>query len=482
MGKNNPTMVKNKHELGSASVELISEEKFTERMKDLSCSGCHKERTKKPDGQRNGRSKRKQVKSKTPIVICLKDTLDAALKLKHKEKEKLNGITTTKPTLVSASQSSSLMVPHTKNPDWRRRKDKNFRAFLSVIEKVHQKDTGRNIVSNLDYASMKSFDSTLNNVSYQPRHKVTSYRQSLRHFQRIKERGNVQVICNDLSKSQDTKVELDATESETSSVSSGSDITYEWDGNSSLHADMSGVRVCPDSQENRLLIKFDELRKLADYATGRPLVRRPFCMGCLYEWTSMKYFYSQFEYGSTCDVITRKYSLDKRRTADTDSPELDSCSISSTTDQDSDSDSSPLTTSLDELDDCDQELLESDQHQCIDHCVYIDLTDTDISFSVYYHENLPKENKQSEDFNYANYIPPYPFPPTSTATTSTTSKSMSAGGIDPSFVYYPFTFGSSSEVPLFQCDPLLPKTVMIPPKELKKCKYHLVDNIYILLK
>ena len=472
-----------KHELGSASVELISEEKFTERMKDISCSGCHKERAKKSDGLRNGRSKRKQVKSKTPIVICLKDTLDAALKLKNKEKEKLNGATTTKPSpVVLASQSTGLMVaPPYKNPDWRRRKDKkNFHAFLSVIEKVHQKDTGRNIVSNLDYAGVKSFDSTLNNVSYQPRHKVTSSRQSLRHFQRIKERGNVQVICNDLSKTKDTKLELDATESETSSISSGSDITYEWDGNSSLHSDMNRVGVCPNSQDKHLRT-FDELGQLADYATGRPLIRQPFCKGCLYEWTAMKYFYANYEYGSSSYDMTRKYYLDRRRTADTDSPELDSSSISSTTDQDSDSDSSPLTTSLDELDDCDIELLDSEQHQCIDHCVYIDLTDTDISFSVYYHENLPKVNKQSEEFNYANYGPSYSFPPTSTAT-STTSKSMSAGRmIDPYFAcYYPFTFGSSLSISSLLYDPLLPKTVMIPPKELKKCKYNWVESFYFL--
>ncbi|XP_014774950.1 uncharacterized protein LOC106872455 [Octopus bimaculoides] len=491
----------------SSSVEIISEEKFSKRTKNSAssssqpllsaCSNCYKERTKSTGGRRHRRHK--QVKSKTPIVICLKDSLDAARRLKQKDERVYNkdcqastvtrNITTTTTTTTTSDNVGADPIYSRFQED----KGKKLQALLSEIEKPNQNETCGNIVKNLDLdtgqlcsacQNLNSSSHLLNNAPHRTRRNERSSR-SLHHFQHSKGTNNVDVIRNDLFRGDGHDANPDSETAEyedTSSLSSSSDSSnaYECDSMPRSRGDCMSIHdtFCCRRMPQKIAYG-DSLEKLAQFTTGVPLYHYG---SSLHYRCSMQvsnpWYQEGYHHSNNSKLEEYRYHVNNRSFEEypyTDhnartppavvsvSAEDAGLSDFSTTDQDSNRESESPLTSVDEGDaDSNSEVdsnLDSENHQCVD-CVYVDLTDTDVTFSVYYHENLfglynsyKKKKKQRRASAWG--VPSWGTP---------------LGFTNASSSYYPYTaswpwpYWSS----MFFPNSSLPKTVMIPPKELKK--------------
>lgn len=458
------TMRTVKREVVSANLEVISEEKFARRREGISsCASCQKERSR---NQRcKNRGKRKQSKAHTPIVIHLKDTLKAMKRQKSYSDvdEKLMNEISEDINYAAEPFDPNLKHFHTTNnthqaSKYKRiaKKDgKNFNAFLSVIEKAHRKNHwSSGVDSNLDLTDFRvghwgSLDLTdnilmklqsefsLNNKSNNlsracnPNSKETTKRRS------IVECDNVDLICNDLTSIGDR----DISSPEESEVDSRSSSEFQSDSEISN----------PEGYNNDL--SKVELKKLARYTTGIPLVRYDCvpseCAACLAN------YYNALDQNFCFSPLWRDeaYVNDDTREDELRYPEqnVDVTEVKSrktaTVSTKGIFKSAVKCSSAKQKQLCDIGIRRQnplDENQCL-NSVFIDLTDTDVNFTVYYHH---RHRDPIAHDKYATH--PHQ---------------------DHSWIYQPSYYQAPIyPTPLYIPSDSLPKTLMIPPSELKNCK------------
>ena len=499
MGKLNEGKAPVKRETVSASanLEVVSEEKFAKRLEGLgssSCINCQKERTKGQGHRRqNQKGKHKQVKTNSPIVIHLKDTLKAALQHRQRSVEDDSETSVRSadsevshdeqlPSLAKYSHRDLHRDACRGHRDIKRRQNKskkkdhkNLNALISVIEKAHLKDS-RHLEYNLAGFNCHLGTKMLNNATHCVEVDGAKRRS-------IIECDNVDLICNDLYSGGKQQQQPDDTESDKSSVTSSSE--------SLSVSDSDGV---PADDAPPFELTAEELSKLADYTTGIPFIRYDCppseCPECLNTaWYTYQYYPFQ-DYS----IITEKKSTSRAHGAthaDSTVPfgesDDDTDSVSTTSDVVGasvlpDSDKTEIECGSDEeieietnssrcgytkphrqLWDIDISQRKSKSGngtdgQSFPDSVYINLTGTDISLSVFYYHDACTFRKDS----YASPSSWYP----------TNSSAYSPYYYCPSYYHHPpvYTHHHSPPFPL-NVDMSLPKTAMVPPRELKKCKY-----------
>ncbi|CAL1530723.1 unnamed protein product [Lymnaea stagnalis] len=331
----------------SANLEVISQESFVKRLEGMSstCVNCQRERTRTTQRNKTGRKgksgRRKQhSKSTMPIVIHLKDTLPSGKKYRQSsldgdsdvstkstdEEQQFSGYLTDShhiPPLYSDVDSIPEFIPqynnhhfhqswpqpfyhqimpsgaaqlrnHSRNSTSQKAKEKsrkNLTALISVIEKAHRKEP-LYIEPNL---SKNSPDAKLcnmfNNFSFTSHSDQDVKRKNMAHC------NNVDLICNDLSKSAEKLLESpdDSDSSDKVSLVSSSD---------TLSDDVADLPVPDELRGHDLTLT--ELEELAEYTTGAPLIRYdcppPHCPECVHAWHTLQYY--QYEgcamYTSPC--------------------------------------------------------------------------------------------------------------------------------------------------------------------------------------
>lgn len=454
-----------------------------------SCKKCLKERSGKNNKWKQ-RQLRKQTKANSPIVIQLKDTLKAALKqkqrtladtmLRSKQREEAEDckLSNSDISVVSDEDIASSKEIKTK-------KDvKNLSALISVIEKTHRKDkkfhVGSNNLARNNRTKSSKFvaDYVLNNATYSSENSepMSSKPRS------IAECENVEVICNDLNES-DKGSYLEDTESDSVSTISSSE--------SQCDSDISNSQ--PETVDSEM--SPEELERLAQFTTGCPLIRYDCppseCPQCLSEFYNFQYYYDQGLYQTYQVPPETKESAEEslgdeslggeevesgpevqEEERETPPEEGHSAEIKMDTDISSEkSDPSdersrkPSPKQLLEIG------IKSPQESFPDN-VYVDLTDTDVTFTVYYHHDLTEDTES----NYANtptFLPP--LVPYHMMTPYTTNPFFTVP-----YCYWPYMYPPSyslrSPMYLPEDTESIPKTHMIPPKELQKCKWVVITR------
>lgn len=490
------------------------------QMNNMSCKKCLKERAKGNQRWRQQKFKHKPTKSNTPIVIQLKDTLKVALRQKQrtlsetlirsKVKDSVEDIGN-KDSLTNLSKDSH---DSASTKQLRTKKDvKNLSALISVIEKSHEKDTS-NFTKNAKNSSREVANFVLNNAIYS-----VEDIYDINKRRSIVECDNVDVICNDLNSSEKSSV-IGDTESENGSTISSSENQSDTDVSGSVALETSDFE----------LPKGEELEQLARYTTGCPLIRYDCppseCPQCQAELYSTQYYYgmyqddfykysSQYEDGQSVtmetqstkdkddemsslsvdsvDIVTTE-SGDSKTTTNTPTAEFQNNNTLTTTENNAQNNpdrnpnivccSQSKTTSSTQTQ---RQLLDIDittrrggsggsrDTLCTDS-VYIDLTDTDVTYTVYYDHDLSQSDK--ENSNYAITTDSYP-------TTSFSSSSMSSSSMNQAlsftttcympvpYWYWPYMYSPmhSLSFPSNYHPDSIPKKLMIPPEELRACKY-----------
>ncbi|CAG2217460.1 CCR4 [Mytilus edulis] len=436
-----------------------------------SCKRCLKERSKGNNRWRQKPKKREKFnKSNTPIVIPLKDTLKAALNRKQRSladtllRAKKDTTDTDSKSSESDAQEEIISPKEIKT-----KKDvKNLSALISVLEKSHQKDT-YSATTNLSKNSKKSYSKFVANYVLNNSYILPESNDKPRS---IGECDNVDVICNDLNSSEKSSI-TEESESDNGSVVSSSEIQSDSDL-SSTHQETT------ESEFTK-----DELEQLARYTTGCPLIRYdcppadcPQCQSDLYQ---LQYYCNTLEEDPKSKEIhqvkTSEISQDVQEQAEC-SAEITS-SNTSTPEFQGNSTYSALSRKRNPPND---NILSKDKNaqtkkQLLDidiakkenksgtylypDSVFIDLTDTDVTFTVYYNHNYPFGN-QTNDFSYANSQSTYPL-------MSYSSTTMSYMAMSPYWYWpymYPPMYNLSSPLYMATDTSTIPKTLMIPPEEL----------------
>lgn len=438
------------------------------RLSASSCKKCLRERTGKNNKWRQ-KQLRKQTKANSPIVIQLKDTLKAALKQKqrtlhkskHREESEDWKLSNSDVSVVSDEETASSKEIKTK-------KDvKNLSALISVIEKTHRKDkkfhVGSNNLARNTQTKNSEFvaDYVLNNATYSSENsdQVSSKPRS------IAECENVEIICNDLNES-DRSSNVEDTESDTVSTISSSE--------SQCDSEISNSQ--PETMDSEMTQ--EELEKLAQYTTGCPLIRYDCppseCPQCLSEfYYNYQYYYDQGLLHTyqvppeTKDVVEESPEADLEEGEDPEGVEepppaekMDTNSSSEKLDSKEEQGRKAPPKQLLEIG------IKSSQESYSDD-VYVDLTDTDVTFTVYYHHDLAAEDTESNYANTPTFLPP--MVPYHMMTPYTTNPYFSVP-----YCYWPCVYPPSYSLrsPLYLPEDTesIPKTHMIPPKELEKCK------------
>lgn len=506
-----------KRALVSAAVEIMRQEisdiapvhKYDEIIP--TCKKCQQERIRGREYKQTKKGKKKQNRANTPIVIQLKDTLKAAIQQKQRSKRNLfqkqesNDLKDDGDT--ETDNSSDRSEPVISNSQ-RKKTSNNFSAFINEMRKPDKKDYPlqynihkKNGVTN-PFSEKLVAEYVLNNVT------DAQVQSKSCHKKNIVECDNVEVICNDLTSIESTHED---TESEISSTTSSSEIQSD--------SDIS------NPQENYGGHEFTsfELQQLAAYTTGCPLVRYDCspenCPQCQW-YTQMNEHKPAHKTSSSQDkpqsgrkTKSRKFAHRNQKVPlrkNTVTVELDNISY---TESDNELDVSEVTdshseTSVDtDTSVCDsqspvskgksflwadkqspkshrKQLLDIDitgkrcksqvsvKNGQADHyldSVFIDLTDTDVTFTVYYHHSY------METLCPNGYASRY----TSTGAHTGTHHHHDFVPYPPlPYSYQHYMYWSSLYNPLYSL-PLpfclepkesLPKTAMIPPEDLHKCK------------
>jgi hypothetical protein len=445
------------------------------RLSASSCKKCLRERTGKNNKWRQ-KQLRKQTKANSPIVIQLKDTLKAALKQKqrtlHKSKHREDAedwkLSNSDVSVVSDEETASSKEIKTK-------KDvKNLSALISVIEKTHRKDKKFHVGSNnlarntQNKNSELVADYVLNNATYSSENsdQVSSKPRS------IAECENVEIICNDLNES-DRGSNVEDTESDTVSTISSSE--------SQCDSEISNSQ--PETMDSEM--SPEELEKLAQYTTGCPLIRYDCppseCPQCLSE------FYYNYQYYYDQGLLHAYQAPPETKDVAEESPEPEPEAEEEEEEEGEDPagvEEPPPAEKMDtnsSSEKCDSEeeqrrkapakqLLEigiKSSQESLSDDVYVDLTDTDVTFTVYYHHDLTAEDAESSYANTPTFLPP--MVPYHMMTPYTTNPYFSVP-----YCYWPYMYppAYSLRSPLYLPEDTesIPKTHMIPPKELEKCK------------
>nr|KAG5710458.1 hypothetical protein BaRGS_022276 [Batillaria attramentaria] len=493
--------------------------------------------TNTKQGRRSKQGRRKPAKANTPIVIHLKDTLRSALQQRQRSfdtdsdvsvrstdddlAQDTFGDVSSIPEFIPQYMHQQYHQPVCSTLSHRREKSKkNLTALISVIEKAHHKDSC-NIEPNLSHNSNRSkLSHLLNNA-------VSLSDKSQAQHRSIIECENVDLICNDLHKKEKGGETVDDTDSvsDKSSVSSSSEAFS--DSDSQVVEEHVGFEFTPE-----------ELERLAEYTTGYPLYRYDCapseCPECLSAWYSHQIYqyegctmdtaashrpnrhtvsslrsrktsasHNESEHDTTLEASdnedeadaadragetrSRRASGGRRGTTPTTSTTTSTSSTSSGHHHSKSPPSSPTAThpphppesvwpwrkSGRQLWDID--ILQAGRRSSQDHrdspytdSVYLDLTGTDVSISVYYHHSL-LQDEVARSTVAASVLSP---------TVYTTSASSLYSVYYSSFVGSP-VYGLSLPLSFFN-DNALPKIAMVPPHELKKCKYHCFLQGFVL--
>ena len=550
----------------SANLEVVSEESFALRLQGMGCClNCQKERVynhgqgRGPrhhhhnnnssnnnnnnnvrQGRRGKQGRRKQVKANTPIVIHLKDTLRSALQQRQRSLDTDSDVSVRStdddvpqdtfgdvssiPEFVPQymhqatvpyhhhhhhhphhphhhhhhHQALSFTPPTSAVSQRREKSQKNLTALISVIEKAHHKDS-RHMESNLvgQAATRSKFSHLLNNA--------VSLAEKGQH-RSIVECDNVDVICNDLHKSDKVAETVDDTDSvsDKSSVVSSSDVFS--DSDSQVVEDTAGFEFTAE-----------ELQRLAEYTTGYPIYRYDCapsdCPECLSTW----YYHQYYQYeGCTMDTAFPQRTVRSHRGRERSGSHNDSEQDMALEASDNDGEAalgesaerlshygsrrSHRRRTLSSSSSCgygqqkssppsptvraeavwpwerssrqlwDIDISQTGRRTTHDmrtnpypNSVFLDLTGTDVTISVYYHHSL-LQDEAARSAVAALMVSP------TTATTSTTASSSASLYS----IYYSSYVGTPTcglSLPLaFFNDDALPKIAMVPPHELKKCK------------
>ncbi|XP_070187828.1 uncharacterized protein [Littorina saxatilis] len=381
----------------------------------------------------------------------------------------------------------------------REKSKKNLTALISVIEKAHHKDSCH-IESNLvgQNSNRSKFSHLLNNaVAFVEKGQAQQHRS-------IVECDNVDVICNDLHKNEkgggEVTVEDTDSNSDKSSVASSSEVFS--DSDSQMVEETAGFEFTSE-----------ELQRLAEYTTGYPIYRYDCapsdCPECLSSWYSHQIY--QYE-GCTMDTAATHQSYSRlprgrNRSSSHNESEHDttlegsdnegetegaeasaeyasrrgaegrrhtsSTSSSHSYGQAKSTPSSPTGTSRDavwpwrkagrqlwdiDISQASRRSPGQDRHDnTFPNSVYLDLTGSDVSISIYYHHSL------LQDDGVRNAIAASMMTPSVYATTTTSSLYSIYYS---SYVASP-VYGLSLPLSFFN-DNALPKIAMVPPHELKK--------------
>lgn len=435
-----------------------------------SCKRCLKERSKVNNRWRQKSKKKEKLnKANTPIVIPLKDTLKAALNRKQRSlADSLLRAKKDSTDTESDAQEDSVSPKEIKT-----KKDvKNLSALISVLEKSHQKDT-YSATTNLVKNSKKSYSKFVANYVLNNSYLLSDTSDKPRS---IVECDNVDLICNDLNSSEKSSV-TEESESDNGSVISSSEIQSDSDL-SSTHQET------PESEFTK-----EELEQLARYTTGCPLIRYdcppaecPQCQSDLYQ---MQYY---------CNTLGSEESTKSSDGSETKTSQI---TISEQDQVESSSEITHLNTPEFHGNSTESAVISRKRNPPNDHSsndknahtkkqlldidiakkenksgtylypdsVFIDLTDTDVTFTVYYNHNYPYSD-QTNDYSYATSQSTYPL-------MSFSSTTMSYMAMSPYWYWpylYPPMYNLSSPLYMPADTSSIPKTLMIPPEELRSCK------------
>lgn len=497
----------------SATVEIVREEVnvltppsvYSERLPP--CKKCQQERLRSREYKHNKKGKKKQNRANTPIVIQLKDTLKAAIQQKQRGKQnwlhKQESNELKDEADVETDNSSDRSEAH-----WRssrnHKNSKNFSTFYNDVRKGHKKDFST-------YANIHKYnymepplseklvaDYVLNNVT------DAQVQSKMCHKKNIVECDNVDIICNDLTSIESTQ---DDTESEISSTTSSSEIQSD--------SDLSNSQETSGNHE----FTSYELQQLAAYTTGCPLVRYDCspanCPQCQW-YAQMNEQMNEHKPVDSSPVskshLGKKHKSKKFAHKNHEVPikkntvtiELDNISYTESDVEASEITDSPSETSVDtDTSVCDnaspvskaksfhwedkrrpqtKQLVDIDiagrhkghmngkaQNDLYLDSVFIDLSDTDVTFTVYYHHNF-LDSQQLYNSNYANmYTSPHISGPHHHDFVPYFSMPYSYQ----QYLYWSALYNPLYTLPIPFClEPKesLPKTAMIPPADLAKCK------------
>lgn len=435
-----------------------------------SCKRCLKERSK-GNNRWKQKSKRKDrcSKANTPIVIPLKDTLKAALNRKQRSLAETILLRAKKDSTDTDSKSSEsdaqdeIVSPK----EIKTKKDvKNLSALISVLEKSHQKQTF-SAPSNLVKNSKKSYSKFVANYVLNNSYMSPDNGDKPRS---IVECDNVDLICNDLNSSEKSSI-TEESESDNGSVISSSEIQSD--------SDASSTQLETTESE----FTKEELEQLARYTTGCPLIRYDCppadCPQCQSDLANLQYY---------CSTLDNQEAVTKPQTTEVRISEAED-EMNETEDETRQEFLENVTNSAlsrkrnppNESTNADKSVQAKKQLLDIDiakikskagtyhypDSVFIDLTDTDVTFTVFYNHDYPYH---TNDSYYATSQSTYPL------LSSTTMSSYLA--MSP-YWYWPYLYPPYLSTPLYMPADTssIPRHLMIPPEELRSCKYRLYDHI-----
>jgi len=258
-----------------------------------SCPDCLKERSRESDTRNKKHKKAARTRLNSPIVVRLQDAIKANGKLRPKSLNKQDSLEhSSDESSSSKKETVSLNNALPAKPSLQIAKgEKNFSAFLSAVEKVHSKEkpglstSFENLAAFIDESKEKNSTNCLNNsVNYQHSISEKSTKRSLGAI----EGDNIELICNDLSGKSSVVDSEDSCEdsepSENSSVVSSSE-----ESPSDSDASSTADSLSEDFTK-------EELERLTEYTTGFPLTKYeclphecPECLAAYYAYTQFCY-------------------------------------------------------------------------------------------------------------------------------------------------------------------------------------------------
>ena len=413
---------------GGHGLEVVSVENFQKRLEGLSsgCEQCTKKRSQEGgSSSRSGggreKKRRGQVKSKEPIVIRLSDSLRLSASRQRKHKASMLSETDSSP--VSDDDTSSLKSDDSdsqhsikaKMASYLKSKDgKNFNAFLSAIEKVHKKIDRTTLSANLDNTSLQTALDKFSSLVLNNR----LSRQEEDQERSSKRRGysNIELICNDLSSHATTDWSSEES-SENSSVISSS----EWQSDSEVSvtppelASSSRGGSCSSSCSSGGQLTQEELEKLTYFTSGFPLFKVdalqhyyndssdwgccPECLAAYYGYyyaQGMDLYKTEEPVISNVEVlpptspVSKNHRVEVHVVLDSDSDTEDECSsvkrkkrhYGGHTTTTREVKTAVVSTAV--------------VPSTAVNSVYLDLTETDVSVSIYYHTDSSQEWPSSQ--------------------------------------------------------------------------------------
>lgn len=505
-----------KRALVSAAVEIVREVPIhtqTPVYDDIvpTCKKCQQERNRSKDNKHGKKGKKKQNRANTPIVIQLKDTLRAAIQQKQKSKRNLlhkqESNELKDEVDIETDNSSDRSEPNFRNSRYRKN-SKNLSTFLNGVKKNHRK----NYISYNYNHRKNDIDAPFNEklVAEYVLNNVTNaqLQSKLSHKKSIVDCENVEVICNDLTSIESNQE--DTEESEISSTTSSSEIQSD--------SDVSNPQE--NGYGNHEFTSY-ELQQLAAYTTGCPLIRYDCapsnCPQCQWytQCNEQKAGYksplsSHFKSQSGKKNKSKKFAHRNQKVPSKNTSatvELDNISNTESDVENSEVTDSPSETSADTDTSAgdstspvskeksfhwgERRSTKSHKKQLLDidiagkqskshisgsgheppylDSVYINLTDTDVTFTVYYHHSF-MDTQSVYPTSYANRF-------TSASITGTHHHDYVPCYSVP-YSYQQYMYWSAFCNPIytlpmpFCLEPKesLPKIAMVPPEDLHKCK------------